>query len=407
MQAGLIWRYSIDIPYADEWELFKSGSFLIHPSWTSLWAQHNEHRLVIPKLVFSVYYHALSFYIPLASIINFGFFTLAFGLMCKFSFVQNKKVFFALFALMAFSPLNFENHLWVFQIQWHLFLCFLILSCYWLTRDRITNGSLIWFLVLPLAMIFSLGSGLAAGLTFIVLIALKMIFISEKPLNKKGGVLFLLATITGIAAYFTGYVKPTYHPVLLLPYKKEFWEHFGAITSLGLGNREHRFKILVVFFLFAHIRIGYDVVRNWSGSTQRHRFLFLLATTLLAVLASISISRAGFGSDQGFSSRYYEYSSFYLIAVLSLSIEKLSLLKARYTLIIFAILIYSTLSNYTTREYAAMLNQRETGLACLKENVTKKKNEICTSIYPFAPVIDTILELKKGNYNLSFLKNFE
>ncbi len=404
LHALLIWRYSIDIPYADEWELFKPNSFLINPSWASLFAQHNEHRLVLPKLVFSLYYNLIDFNIPIASMINYLVFAITFGLFFRFSFLKTHQVFFALIALMAFSPLNFENHLWVFQIQWHLFLLFLVLSCHLLSKYEISPKSLIWFFLLPLAMIYTLGSGLAAALTFISLITLKLIFVKERQITKLASLIFLFAAGAALVLYFIGYVKPTYHPPFSFPFTLAFWDHFSAIISLGFGNRSHIVKPVSVVFLIAHILIGFQIMRTWPIASVRHRFLFLLASTLVAVLASISVSRAGLGADQAFSSRYFEYSSFYLITVLAMSFEKLSEKKRTYGIVIGLLLTITTLRSYRDDDYILMYRQRERGLICLKNSIAMNSNVICPEIYPLAPLNDIIKELKAGNLNLSFLK---
>ena len=54
MTAYLFWHvfaFARDIPWMDEWELVPvlSGNESLRPAW--LWEQHNEHRIVLPKLV--------------------------------------------------------------------------------------------------------------------------------------------------------------------------------------------------------------------------------------------------------------------------------------------------------------------------------------------------------------------
>lgn len=159
LQVFMISRYSIDIPYFDEWELFRPDSFLIDPSVKNLVAQHNEHRSVLPNLVFSLYYHALDLHFPTTFLLNFAVFTLLFLLFLKFSYNLKNKPFIALSSLMAFSALNYDNHLWTFQIQWHFFLLFLILSCYLLSISHTSYRNIIWFIVLPFCMLYSLCSG--------------------------------------------------------------------------------------------------------------------------------------------------------------------------------------------------------------------------------------------------------
>jgi hypothetical protein len=51
LDIGYIWCYGVDIPFWDEWDATVPYLTGDKPcSWESLWASHNEHRLVIPKL---------------------------------------------------------------------------------------------------------------------------------------------------------------------------------------------------------------------------------------------------------------------------------------------------------------------------------------------------------------------
>ncbi|HEX6861619.1 MAG TPA: hypothetical protein VF414_02330, partial [Thermoanaerobaculia bacterium] len=44
--------YSVDIPFLDDWEMIPvlTGVEPVTPGW--LWSQHNEHRIVIPRLIY-------------------------------------------------------------------------------------------------------------------------------------------------------------------------------------------------------------------------------------------------------------------------------------------------------------------------------------------------------------------
>lgn len=406
LQMLYIWKFSIDIPYSDEWELFRSYSFMMNPSWESLFIQHNEHKIVIPKLVFSLYYYILNFNIPIGLIINFLVFSSAVLMLIRYLYNGKNNLFFAVFSLMLFSPLNFENLLWVFQIQWHLFLIFLILSCHYLSNNSSDKVSTIWYIVLPPAMIFCLGSGLAASLTFILLILLKLVILKDRK-NILPQIIFALSSGLSLILYFSNYVKPASHPSYTFPYQFAFWDHFNALISIGAGNRDHAFKLIGFLFLIFHSIGTFQILKNWNQSSTQKKFLFFFSITLLAVLASISVSRAGLGTDQAFSSRYFEYSSFYLVSVIAMNFEMLERLKYRYSLCILVLLTAFTLPNFHMRDYKSMHDQRERGLKCLIENIKINTNNTCAEIYHVGPISDIVRELKSKNLKISFLKYFE
>lgn len=406
VQLQKIWQYSVDIPFSDEWELFKPGSFLLTPSIEALFAQHNEHRLVLPKLIFGAYLNIFNFNIPIALTINFITYVATFLLFLKFTFSSKNILLTGVVAFMVLSPLNFENLLWVFQIQWHLFLLFLILSCHFLASNDFRKISPFWFIVLPPAMVFSLGSGLAAALTFTLLLSAFFVVPKLRSQNGLNIFLFIFFSALSLGLYFNGYLKPSYHPPYTFPYKFEFWDHFTAILALGLGNRQHPLNFLSYVILGYHLYFAFSIIMKWKETDYRSRFLLFLSTAMLAVLASISVSRAGLGQDQAYSSRYFEFSVFYFISVFSLGFTALSR-KLGLTIFLGIILVLSTERNYSYREhYGSMYNQRKQGLICAVNAYKKNSGTLCSQIYPLTPVTKIIQDLQKTHPQISFLKHF-
>ncbi|GEM_PF-3606910 len=407
LQIIKIWQYSIDIPFADEWELFKSGSFLLNPTLKSLYAQHNEHRLILPKLIFNAYLYLFNFNIPIAMILNFLVYASTFLLFLKFSYSSKNLLLTSVLAFMIFSPLNFENHLWVFQIQWHIFLLFLILSCHKIASNDFRKVSPLWFIFLPPCMVFSLGSGLAAALTLIALLITSLSVPKLISKNRLNFLLFVLSSAASLALYFKGYIKPPYHPPYMFPYKTEFWDHYAAIIALGLGNRQHPLDFLSYIVIAFHLFFAYSIFKNWKETDHRSRFLLFLATTMAAVLASISVSRAGLGADQAFSSRYFEFSAFYIASVVSLGFVFLSQRKSA-TIVLAVLLFLSTNRSYNFDDlYGSMYNHRKAGLNCAIATVKTNAETLCPQIYPLAPVTKIIQDLQKTHPQISFLKHFK
>lgn len=404
-------NYTVNIPYQDEWELFKPHSFVLDPNFTHLFQQHNEHKLVIPKLFFKLYYDILNFDILTCLILNLLFFGLCVFFMLKISDLRKHPALLISSLLLLFSPINFENHLWVFQIQWHLFLLFLIITCHALSKDQIAFGNGLKLLVLPFFLIYTLGSGLAgtAGLIlfFFILQIWDYCFYKNKLSVQK--IIFILSSSIAILSFLLNYTKPSYHPELYLPYQIEFWKHFSSIITLGFGVRIKDFSWLFLFPFFTHAAYTVYAIKSWHKRTDSERFLYLFATSMLAILASISISRAGFGPEQAFSSRYFEFSSFYMVSIVCL-ISKIqnSKIKKFCNGLAFFIFISSILSYRFSNFYQPMFDFRNNGLECVKNSYKNKDYKtVCSGVYTNESVTEIIENLKKIKPELSFLKQFE
>src|SRR5258708_5502936 len=53
VMAGLLWRYSVNVPFWDQWEYVTLVGKLHHGTLGlhDLWMQHNEHRILFPRIV--------------------------------------------------------------------------------------------------------------------------------------------------------------------------------------------------------------------------------------------------------------------------------------------------------------------------------------------------------------------
>lgn len=399
-------KNSVNIPYMDEWELFRENSFLFNPSLTSLFEQHNEHKLVIPKLFFYVYM-LLGFNIKNLQIFNFLYFILLVVTYFKFSNLFSNKLLLFIITLGLLSPLNFENHFWPFQIQWHLVLLFIIVSCHTIQKEKKNYLDLILAAVLPFLTIFSLGSGLVASFILLIFVLFNLL----KEIKKKNvislvfNLLYSLSTLFSVFLYLNSYSKPQNHPNLVFPYKFEFWQHFMSILSLGIGNFENTSTYLGILVLLYSIVILTTILINKIVLDKFQKFLFVFLTILGAMLATISLSRAGFGYEQGLSSRYFEFSIFYFSSAITLGLSlKLKYINvfSKLLLFIFFILI---IKNYNFEKFYYPLNiQRSKGKECINLILQKKIGDICADIYP-SGLKELILKLKDNNRKIDFIEN--
>lgn len=399
--------YSINIPFMDEWELFRPNSFINNPTLQNLFAQHNEHKLVIPKVFFYIF-SLFNYDIRVCLTISYMIFTLCVILVFKRFKLSN--FYIMIWSLVLFSPLNFENNLWPFQIQWHLLILFILLSIMAICKNNKTSFTYLGGVFLPFATVFSLGSGAIAALLLSVISFLRSLM-TPKQNDQKSDIYFSIiytsSSILFSILYFYNYQKPPYHPEISFPWTSNFWKHFFAILSLGYGNINLNFTLilgLIIFLLILNC-IVFAIKSYFSKKSKvpSQEELIILALVFTAMLATISLTRAGFGANQALSSRYFEFSAFNILALVTLNysskINKLKILG-----LIF--LIIFTINNLNFEKfYKPASTQRLSGKECLREVIKFEKNKICSDLYPES-LFEVIKYLKLNNKNYIFLNDF-
>lgn len=295
-------------PFGDEWDLMPgiAGQEQL-PRW--LWAQHNEHRLPLPKLAYYGLLHASRFdaragsvaTIAVLSLVSLGFITTARRLR---GHVEYADAFFPI-ALLNWG--TFENYLIGFQISFALSFG---LACGWFFaalsrftlggRPTVATGALIvCLLLLPLCG--------AHGLAYVPPLALSTLWLYRKARGLEQFVAWVAAagSIALTAVYFLDYRKPSEHPVSAgagqaLEVAGEFlalaWGWAGQLTWPISG-------LMTVSFIGACAALlGWVAIH----ANQRERVVVWLAVPLgtIALALGIGWGRSGFGPLAGFADRY-------------------------------------------------------------------------------------------------------
>src|SRR5947209_8306808 len=137
----LIFRNGVDVPFLDEWDgtapLFEkmaNGTL----GFADFFAQHNEHRIFFPRLIFFGLGRLTQWNIRAELFVIW-----LLALVCLFNVWQTTRLrgrknsgFWLLFtsSFLIFSPLSFENFLWGFQIGFLLPLACLT-GCIWVASS--------------------------------------------------------------------------------------------------------------------------------------------------------------------------------------------------------------------------------------------------------------------------------
>lgn len=316
----LIARHAVDFPFADEWDtpggvVEASGENRL--TWAELGSQHNESRMLVPKVVFLSLLREGHWDVRRAMGASFAVVGLtALGL----AWLARRELHLTgaplagamlLVSLVLFNPSQAFN--WLFGIQLSFFLPFLFLvGC---LAVSVSGAHLIGraaaVALLSTLSTFTHSAGvvcwLAGGL-----------FLFGRALVRDGGegrsraglvaaIALWVAALAGCALlYGSGYVKPSHHPDLgraledplgaarfLLAFLAGPMVSRPAAAPAAIGGGA---LLLVTTYL---------VGRSWSGAPRRGDLLcWALVTSSVATGLLITVGRFGFGIDAALESRY-------------------------------------------------------------------------------------------------------
>ncbi len=333
----LIIRYGVNVPFGDQWD---SPGFAIAAleqgtlSFQGLIAQHNESRLLFPRLLFlglaqitnwNVKYEMLVS-LALACFVSFNLYRL----MGKTLDLKQASAILSLFLmnLLIFSPIQYENWLWGIQI-----VVFTPIAC--LTTVIILAYSRLnrWLKFIGGAMLatvstFSYANGLLCWMGAVP------VFVLDRYWNRRSRSYYLIggwiaACVANLALYFHDYVKPDSSPTLEygLQHPWQVIRYFFCFLGAPLGSwsRTHQVPIsmglgCLIFVLFVSLCVYiFGIDRDLKLIDRSVGWLTIAAYTLISALVT-SIGRAGAGFiEQSLSSKYTTFSSYLIIALIPLT----------------------------------------------------------------------------------------
>lgn len=314
----LITRYGIDVPFWDQWEFvlllkkFKTGAL----SFPDLWAQHNEHRILFPKLIMLVLAAATGWDIRYEFYANFFLAGLTFVFL---NLLSRKEAggrcapwFSVVSAFLVFSPVQVENWTWGWQIQIFLGVLGAVVAVWSVSRWPAQWKGLIVAMGAALLASYSFNNGL---LTWPVV---GILLLAQGQWKMRHIGLWAAAFIISVFLYYHGYQKPELHPSLLYPlnhpydYIRYVFAYLGS--PLAFSKREHAIVIGILLTCILCIAS----VQVWrSGREGFQRLLPWLALALYSILSAAvtGIGRLGFGVDQAMSGRYTTISTPFAVSV--------------------------------------------------------------------------------------------
>jgi hypothetical protein len=203
-----------------------------------------------------------------------------------------------------------------------------------------------------------------------------------------------------MAVWFVGFHKSPGHPPMVWPYRWEYWHFLANLVSLGFGYKTD-------LFIIAFLSLGIVVWVLWKNLKKAFSFQeqfislgFFGSLAVMGALASVALSRTGFGIGQAKTSRYAEL-AFLLVPFVgwlwwSLAQQSERQIEYFKYFIWFVILGYiGDLSAYGT--YFKVQQDRTVSLECIAQYYRgENKTGDCPILYPgpIGQMLDTAKRLK-------------
>jgi hypothetical protein len=323
-----------DVPYGDEFAFtgLAKAMRLGQVSFATLWAPHNEHRILIPRILFIVSNTVIGWNPVAMMVLSWSIITgTAFFLFQRLTAIfdpSKKRLWLALVGLTflaLFSPIQRENWLWAFQLNLFLVQAGVILSLFLVSLSSIRFAIRLG-LAISCAAVASLSSaqGLMAWPALIITALL-----TEETKQRKLAALLLLGLVMALLywAYFTNYQTPSVGHLTLQGILREPLAPFlyflgllgGPLTFWVPDNL--RTRLAITFGSILLLIFGWFCYRNLVKGRRGETASWVgLACFVLAFCLMTAVGRAGFGIDNAVvCSRYTTHTLLLIMAVLALA----------------------------------------------------------------------------------------
>jgi hypothetical protein len=345
----LIARDGVDVLYYDQWDMVRpivDAHRGIFPP-TNLFAQHNEHRVVIPRLIYVLLDNLTQWRVIDELIVTFILVcitSLCFLYLCSRTTVvaaeqenggQRPRTttvlgLWLVCDVLIFSPMQHENWLWGIGVMNVLPMMFIAAAMVVFVAPRLGSWTkMALCLLLATAATFSSGNGM---LVWPLLGVLWLWSRSWADLKRKKWLLlaWVLGAIVNAVLYFRNYHTPVHATVAYARNAGAVVHYIFAFLGAPVGFGTPTGALLdstiagVIFILLLVAITGWMSV-NWRRAVARNyelhaRLLLWLMVAGFAVASAVlaGVTRAGFSIEQSLSSRYLTFSVYLPIALVNM-----------------------------------------------------------------------------------------
>jgi hypothetical protein len=317
--GALIMHFGVNVPTFDQWELVtdiqKVDSHTLGIS--DLLQQHNEHRIAVPRTVMLGVGHFTHWDVIVEMFVSLGIQIVSFIIVWKIINRTLSGMYVPVARLLAsvlmFNPMQWENWIWGWQIQWYLTILGAISAlyfCWYMPLRRRRLNHLMAITSATVAM-FSLAGG------FIVWPCLLAFLAFRKQLT--AAAVYCVFFVTEAAVYAKGYHSVVGHtPIDSLFSNQLGYFHYIFLYMGGGVTTDNQIApiigaISIGIFIFVASRILLDHKKKlypWIA----------LAIFVLANAALTGTGRFLLSPYQALASRYTSFSTLWLLSLIVITI---------------------------------------------------------------------------------------
>jgi hypothetical protein len=314
----------VDVPFWDQWNFVPllGKSYEQGVTLADLWGQHNEHRLLFPRLVMLGLAHASHYNIvwELAVIIllAMGLFALFWHQFCRTADALGVSGFpwvVPIISLLVFSLGQAENWLWGWQIQIFLNVLAVATGLVLLVRSPFRWGKYWGALGCGIVAAYSFANGLIFWLLgFLGLILVPM---GNKRRKKQALAGWAAVTVVVAASYLFQfrYESPSGAPwTQFLSHPGEFLSYLFIYLGRPVINYQKYAMVagMIGGLLFAFLSLRSFLTKRAEFRAILPFFFFGLYSICCGLLTGVG--RVGFGSRQAMDGRYVPFSALIWVA---------------------------------------------------------------------------------------------
>ncbi|MDV2992023.1 MAG: hypothetical protein N4J56_001677 [Chroococcidiopsis sp. SAG 2025] len=321
--------FSVNAPFWDQWSLVALLEKITtsKASFVDFFAQHNEHRILFPKVIYiglaffskwDVRYESY-FSVFLVAINSLVFYKIS-TLNAKKNLSISKHLTNILTCVLLFSIVQYENWLWGFQLAWFLVNTCLAIAVLIISLSN-NYPKRLYLAVIPCFIAsFSLAHGL---LTWLAVIP-SIVSIKGNARQKKTRItIWLLLFLINFVAYFINYHKPNHHPTTLFFLKNPLatLHYFFTLLGTPLIYKAILPTLAGIIFFGVFLLLTFHFVKKTNFTLNINlEVASWISIGLFAILFALvtTLGRAGYGVGHAMSVKYITSSILLIISTIHL-----------------------------------------------------------------------------------------
>lgn len=314
--------WGIDFPYMDQWEAVSlmEKLFTHTLNFQDFTAQHNEHRILFPKLIMVLGASLTHWNITLELYINiflgiclFWVISKPIKILFKKEEIPYKFGLISIISLLIFSLSQYENWRWGWQIQIFLNVWMVCLGIYWLTKSTISNWYFLGAMVAGIIATYSFANGLLFWVVGVIVLWNLPLKNTQKYTYS---IIWIVLAMFLAWSYMEGYHRPEEHPIPV--FTLNYFLNYGAFVLAYLGNPlfESDANASFIFGIVGVLIYGYGWYRIYTQKSfdKSHYSIFFYWSLYTLMSAGLTaLGRTGLGLPSASASRYVTICNFFWI----------------------------------------------------------------------------------------------